>query len=216
MISDETLLKALSEAEAGDYLLDQMFWSARRKVEFPLTSYDLETWEQCLREGTPEATLTTNLEMATTYAQKALLPEARLSLEVSEKRVSAEITILHRGFRIFCSNHRRPAPGKKAQASTLPIVFATALADALGRCRDLRKTIATIEDAIEQVEPASTWPIEQLPSGRFAAVDHKNRLVADPMLSFKKAQEYATITRRDPPALLKLRERYIKEFPDRT
>ena len=92
----EMLTRALSRAERPTDSLDQMAWALIERHEYPLTHYDLETWEGSVSEDQPSARLVSDPGAAFRFLAETW-PRHHLEMEMSEGAARIRIRILGMG-----------------------------------------------------------------------------------------------------------------------
>jgi hypothetical protein len=72
--------------------LDELFWAYQRRVEHPLTHYDLETYEACRREGDPTARAVSDPGALLGHLEAAW-PGVQLTLSNRTGRLAVQVLI---------------------------------------------------------------------------------------------------------------------------
>lgn len=207
MNTKDAIRSRLEAADVGTHETDEMAWACARGMNYPLTAYDQETFEDALRQGEPEACLTTSTSHALKYLQQQVPEGLTLSLEMKAPLVTVIATVRRAG-EVIVSCQNKPI-GSDALA------LAIVTLDIVPKARDLQAKIWEAEAALEMAGPPASWPLEQLPNLRWAHVHHEAKVIASAMPTPDKATEYANQTRCDVSAFICLRQNYRAHLPEK-
>ncbi|WP_108127615.1 hypothetical protein [Gemmobacter caeni] len=186
--------------------LDQAFWARERGVDYPLTHYDLETWEESVREGDPAARAVSDTGDLLRLIEDRY-PGHRLDLraEGGRARISLLITETRDGKLPIgvAGEYQGEAPPSRLGRA---IALATVRADGLARGLDLR--LKAVAGLAKRAPPYADWPVEEISTGRWGAVHHGLRLLCATANSPEGAARHATMNHKGDYGLLLCRERY--------
>lgn len=202
----DDLEKKLRAATRGSHELDQMAWACETGCDFPLTHYGETTWESARNDGAPEARMTTDLDSAL-----AVIDENHPNHEI-EMRLKGGLGFVE--VRIFGLGP--PITGKRRgdmPVGEAALGLTTAFAEARGPAIDMEQRLVKVFGVRDATPPPTDWEIEELPTGRFAPVNHERRLAGIAMLTRDKAAEYAGFTRWTDYVVMTCRERYEEMYP---
>lgn len=207
----ERLAAMIGDEQVPLWDLDQAFWARERGVDYPLTHYDLETWEESVREGDPAARAVSDTGDLFRLIEDRY-PGHRLDLRAEGGRARVSLLITE------TRNGRLPVGASgQFEGKTTPsqigraIALATVRAD--GLVRSLEQRLWAVSGLAEQVRRYAAWPVEEVTAGRFGAVDHENRLLCATANSPEGAARHAGMNHKGDYGILLCRERYDKTFP---
>ena len=149
----EMLTRALSRAERPTDSLDQMAWALIERHEYPLTHYDLETWEGSVSEDQPSARLVSDPGAAFRFLAETW-PRHHLEMEMSEGAARIRIRILGMGTLV------EGAFKGKLEPASAGLGLACALAEAHEAAIHIHQRLLRIAGIAESVPPYAEWPIE--------------------------------------------------------
>lgn len=198
----------LKDPKADSYALDQAVWAYFRKVDFPLTHYDEETFRECRSEGDPEARGVSDAN-GFLLCLEASHPGVRLKIETGGEKIRVYISVS--GYGIGVSGTYRGPFG----FAGIGRAIAHAGLDADHLACSLRQRLLQVAGVADAAPPGKEWPIEELPSGRFHAVLHDLRLCAPSGSTPEKALEYAGMNHKGDHGMMICRERYDKLMHER-
>lgn len=187
---------------------DQAFWACERGVDFPLTHYDLETWEQACREGTPTARLVSDAGALTRYIEETW---TKTQILARLEKGLAKIEVVISDLAIGASS---TFTGKLA-LSELNRGLAIAFAGAHEAALSLQQRLSAVQGVAESVPPIQDWPIEEFAPGRFHSVLHDQQLASASWKDRETAERNAGSNHKGDYGMLLCRERYLKLFPAR-
>lgn len=203
----EKLSASLGDLKTPAWTLDQAFWAHDRGVEHPLTNYDLETWESCVREGDPAARAVSDTGAMLRHIEDRW-PESKL--EIKAQNGKARVTLLITGL-------GRGVEGEFQGAVPLAEIgrgIAIAFLKADGMAQSLQQRLFAVSDLAGRVPPYEDWPIEEVAPGRFGAVHHALRLLSPTANSAEGAARHAGMNHKGDYGLMLCRERYETLFPE--
>lgn len=188
-----------------DDRLNQAFWAHDRRVEYPLTHYDEETWEGCLREGDPTARAVTHPEAILRHIEEKW-PGSRLHITAQNGR--AHVTLLITGL-------GRGVEGEfkgEVPLTDLGRAIAIAFLRADDMAVSLQQRLLAVYGLEGEVPPYQDWPVEQVTPGRWGAVHHEHRLLCATANSAEGAARHARMNHKGEYGLMLCRERYEAAF----
>ncbi len=207
----ERLAAMIEDDKAPLWDLDQAFWARERGVEYPLTHYDLETWEESVREGDPAARAVSDTNDLFRIIEDRY-PGHRLDLRAEGGRARVSLLITATRTRSLPRGVSGEVQGEFAMSGLgRAIALATVRAD--GLAQSLEQRLWAVSGLVEQVRPYAAWPVEEVGPGRFGAVDHENRLLCATANSPEGAARHASMNHKGDYGLLLCRDRYDKLFP---
>lgn len=205
-MTTERLTGLISNPKVPVWELDQAFWAHDRGVDYPLTHYDLDHWEGCVREGDPAAQAVSDTGALLRLIEDRY-PGHRMDLraEGGRARISLLITETRDGkLPIGVSGEFQG----EAAASQIGRAIALATVRADGLARNLERRLTAIEGLAERVPPYADWPVEEVSRGRWGAVHHGLRLLCATANSPEGAARHATMNHKGDYGLMLCRERY--------
>lgn len=185
---------------------DKAFWAYTRKVDYPLCSYDEDTWERCVNERQPSACAISDMACLLRHIEDAWEGhDLTIRSSVGSSRVSISLI-----------DPSLPHGVKGAFQGAIPLSqIGTCTAIAFLRAHEmalsLRARIATVEGI--QAAPYQDWPIEEVEAGRYGAVCHDLRLLCATANSPEGAARHVELNHKGDYGLLLCRERYERSFP---
>jgi len=188
--------------------LDQAFWACERGVEFPLTHYDLETWEESRREGAPAATLVSDAGALTRYIEECW-PDHRIDMRFEKGHARIEVMIL--GLGIGASSTFTGKLPLSELNRGLSIAFSGAHQVAL----DLQQRLYAVAGLAETAPPIRDWPIEEISPGRFAPVLHDLNLAGAVWGARETAEKNSGLNHKGDYGMMLCRKRYEENFAGR-
>ena len=203
-MTTERLTGMLQDGKTPVWELDQAFWARDRDVDYPLTHYDLEHWEGCVREGDPAAQAVSDPGALLRHVELRY-PEHRLDLRAENGR--ARVRLLITG---------QPVGVEGAFDGETPLGdLGRAVAAAFLRADDLAVSLQQRLLAVSGLSPPpyQDWPIEKISPGRWGAVHHELRLLCATANSAGGAERHASMNHKGDHGVLLCRERYEKAFP---
>lgn len=192
-----------------DDRLNQAFWAHDRRVAFPLTHYDEETWEGCLREGDPTARAVTQPEAILRHIEEKW-PGSRLQLTAQNGRAHATLLITGLG-RGLEGEFKGEVP-----LTDLGRAIAIAFLRADDMAVSLQQRLLRVSDIEAEVPPYQDWPIEEVSPGRWGGVHHELQLLCATANSAEGAARHAGMNHKGAYGLMLCRERYEETFPNPT
>lgn len=192
-----------------DDRLNQAFWAHDRRIEYPLTHYDEQTWEGCLREGGPTARAVTQPEAILRHIEEKW-PGSRLQITAQNGR--AHVTLLITGL-------GRGVEGEfkgEVPLTDLGRAIAIAFLRADDMAVSLQQRLLAVSDLVGKVPPYEDWPVHEVTPGRWGAVDHQRRLLCATANSAEGAARHAGMNHKGEYGLMLCRERYEETFPNPT
>jgi len=195
------------KAPLWDDRLNQAFWAHDRRVAFPLTHYDEETWEGCLREGDPTARAVTQPEAILRHIEEKW-PGSRLQLTAQNGR--AHVTLLITGL-------GRGVEGEfkgEVPLTELGRAIAIAFLRADDMAVSLQQRLLAVSDLEGRVPPYQDWPVEEVTPGRWGAVHHELQLLCATANSAEGAARHAGMNHKGDYGLMLCRERYEALFAE--
>ena len=190
-----------------DDRLNQAFWAHDRGVEFPLTHYDEETWEGCLREGDPTAWAVTRPEAILKHIEEKW-PGSRLQINAQNGR--AHVTLLITGL-------GRGVEGEfkgEVPLTDLGRAIAIAFLRADDMAVSLQQRLLAVSDLEAKISPCKDWPVEEVFPRRWGAVHHEHRLLCATANSAEGAARHAGMNHKGDYGIMLSRERYEAAFPE--
>lgn len=187
---------------------DQAFWAFDRGVDFPLTHYDLETWEQACREGAPAARLVSNAGALTRYIEETW---QKTRIDMRLEKGMAKIDVVIQDMEIGASSSFTG----KLPLSELNRGLAIAFAGAHEAALSLQQRLYAVRGLAESVPPIQNWPIEEFSPGRFHSVLHTHQLASASWKDREAAARNVGSNHKGDYGMLLCRERYLKIFPAR-
>jgi len=190
--------------------LDQAFWAHERGVDYPLTHYDLETWEESVREGDPAARAVSDTGDLLRIIEDRY-PGHRLDLRAENGRARVSLLITETGTRPLPRGVAGDVHGEFAMSGLgRAIALATVRAD--GLARDLERRLLGVEGLDDRIPPYQAWGVEEVSPGRWGAVHHELRLLCATANSPEGATRHAGMNHKGDYGVLLCRERYDKLF----
>lgn len=211
-MTTDRLTGLISNPKIPVWELDQAFWARDRGVDYPLTHYDLEHWEGCMREGDHAAQAVSDTGALLRLIEDRY-PGHRLDLraEGGRARVSLLITETQTGKLPIGASGEFQGEATPSQLGRA-IALATVRAD--GLARDLERRLAAVEGLAGRAPPYTDWPVEEVVSGRWGAVHHGLRLLCATANSPEGAARYAGMNHKGDYGLMLCRERYEALFAE--
>lgn len=191
-----------------DWELDEIFWACERRVDYPLTHYDHETYEGARREGAPEARLVSDAGALTRYIEETW-PKTRINMRLEKGLAKIEVVISD-----LAIGASSTFTGKLA-LSELNRGLAIAFAGAHEAALSLQQRLYAMDGVAEKVPPYKDWPIEEFAPGRFHSVLHDQQLALTSWRDRETAERNAGSNHKGDYGMLVCRERYLKLFPAR-
>lgn len=195
------------KAPLWDDRLNQAFWAHDRRVVFPLTHYDEETWEGCLREGDPTARAVTQPEAILRHIEEKW-PGSRLLINAQNGR--AHVTLLITGL-------GRGVEGEfkgEVPLTELGRAIAVAFLRADDMAVSLQQRLLAVSDLEGRVPPYQDWPVEEVSPGRWGAVHHELQLLCATANSAAGAARHAGMNHKGDYGLMLCWERYEALFAE--
>lgn len=186
---------------------DEAFWAYIKKHDYPLTQYDLSTWEGCRREGDPLARAISDTSSLLEYIEGAWEGH-RIEINAKGGKAEAKITLTDPSIYIGVSAGACGQFTLSDLGSCLAIAFIKANDLAL----NLQSRMLQVYDV--EAPPYEEWPIEPAPDGGFHAVHHGLRLACHSWNSEKLAVEYLKSNHKGQYGIMLCRERYDRLFPE--
>lgn len=205
-ITAEALRVVLENTTRPIWDCDEAMWARERRVEYPLTHYDRNTFEQGRREGDPEARLASDQGSLLRYLEKTW-PGSRLEIKAQGGKVAIEIVIA--GLEMGVSGEFRG----HLPLSEINRGLALAFSNAHERATHIKQRFFALEDVAAKAPPVRDWPIEELKPGSFAPVNHEFRLAASPFMTREGAERNADMHRGGLYGTMQRRDRYELVFP---
>lgn len=196
--------------------LDQAFWAHERGVDYPLTHYDLETWEESVRERDPAARAVSDTGDLLRIIEDRY-PGHRLDLRAEGGRARVSLLITATGTGPLPSQAVMRGVSGEVQGefamSDLGRAIALATVRADGLARDLERRLLGVEGTADLAPPYQDWPVEEVSPGRWGAVHHELRLLCATANSAEGAARHAGMNHKGDYGVLLCRERYERDFP---
>lgn len=202
------LKDSMASAHMDPDLLDQAFWAHVRRVDFPLTHYDLETWEDCARDGEKVARATSRFENLVAHLDESF-PGNRVSLDMQNGQIRIRVLVPDLGTRIEASFQGVVEPAR------LGLAVAHVFVDVDRMAAALRARLSAVAGLGAQIPPYEAWPIEEVTPGRFGAVSHDFGLLCATANSPEGAARHAAMNHKGDYGILLCRERYVRAFSER-
>ena len=202
----DAAVKALQGASEGNRELDQMCWAAANAHDYPLAHYDLDVWEQALREGALDTALSSNIDSTLRFMQREW-PDVRVGFQSTSEITTADVRIPEAGV-VVEAHVQREVPLTGAS-----VVLAEAFAKAHQEALDLQQKLLAVTEAIELAPPPAEWPMEKASNGRIYAVCHEHRL-AGPEIRIKDTGPFVPAERWNARVAFECRTRYETIFAD--
>lgn len=205
-ISAEELRTILENMTTPIWECDEAFWAREKRVQYPLTHYDQDTFDNSRREGAPEARLASDQGALLSYLEETW-PGSRVDIKAQNGRVAIEILIT--GLEMGISGQFLG----ELPMSRINRGLALAFRDAHEGANRIRQRFASLEDVAAQATPVRTWPIEELSPGRFSPVNHELRLQGVSFGTPEAALRNADSNRGGLYGIMQARDRYEASFP---
>jgi hypothetical protein len=205
-MTTERLTGMLRDGKTPAWELDQAFWARDRGVDYPLTHYDLDHWEGCVREGDPAARAVSDPGALLRHVELRY-PGHRLDLRAENGR--ARVRLLLTG---------QPIGVEGAFDGETPLAdLGRAVAAAFLSADDMA---VSLEQRLLRVSglnppPYQDWPVEEISPGRWGAVHHELRLLCATANGPDGAARHAGMNHKGDHGVLLCRERYEKAFAER-
>lgn len=185
--------------------LNQAFWAHQQGVSFPLTNYDMESWEDDLRRGHPFAKAITEPSALMGYIQK-IYPDHKFQISAQKDIVRASLLISGMPIGI-------EGVGKGAfPLNEIGRAIAVSFLRADQAVKTLSQQLASIADISASVPAYADWPIEEISRGRWGAVQHDFRLLCATANSPEGASRHAGMNHKGNYGLMLCRKRYEEAY----
>lgn len=204
-MTTERLTGMLQDGKTPAWELDRAFWARDRKVDYPLTHYDLEHWEGCVREGDPAARAISDPGALLRHIEESR-PGSRL--KVVAQNGKAQVSLMITGLPVGVEGEFKG----EAPLSGLGTAIATAFLKADEMANTLQQRLYRVEGL--EAPPYQDWPVEEVSPGRWGAVHHELRLLCATANSPDGAARHAGMNHKGDYGVLLCRERYDREFPE--
>lgn len=204
-MTTERLTGMLRDRKTPAWELDQAFWARERGVDYPLTHYDLDHWEGCVREGEPAARAVSDPGALLRHVELRY-PGHRLDLRAENGR--ARVRLLLTG---------QPVGVEGEFEGDTPLSdLGRAVAAAFLRADDLASSLQQRLLGVSGLNPPpyQDWPIEEISPGRWGAVHHELRLLCATANGPDGAARHAGMNHKGDHGVLLCRERYERAFGD--
>lgn len=204
-MTTERLTGMLRDRKTPIWELDQAFWARERGVDYPLTHYDLDHWEGCVREGEPAARAVSDPGALLRHVELRY-PGHRLDLRAENGR--ARVRLLLTG---------QPVGVEGEFEGDTPLSdLGRAVAAAFLRADDLASSLQQRLLGVSGLNPPpyQDWPIEEISPGRWGAVHHELRLLCATANGPDGAARHAGMNHKGDHGVLLCRERYERAFGD--
>jgi hypothetical protein len=204
-MTTERLTGLISNPKVPVWELDQAFWARERGVDYPLTHYDLDHWEGCVREGEPAARAVSDPGALLRHVELRY-PGHRLDLRAENGR--ARVRLLLTG---------QPVGVEGEFEGDTPLSdLGRAVAAAFLRADDLASSLQQRLLGVSGLNPPpyQDWPIEEISPGRWGAVHHELRLLCATANGPDGAARHAGMNHEGDHGVLLCRERYERAFGD--
>ena len=204
-MTTERLTGMLRDRKTPAWELDQAFWARERGVDYPLTHYDLDHWEGCVREGEPAARAVSDPGALLRHVELRY-PGHRLDLRAENGR--ARVRLLLTGQPVGVEG--------EFEGDTPFSDLGRAVAAAFLRADDLASSLQQRLLGVSGLNPPpyQDWPIEEISSGRWGAVHHELRLLCATANGPDGAARHAGMNHKGDHGVLLCRERYERAFGD--
>lgn len=210
-MTEERLAAMIEDEKVPLWELDQAFWARERGVDYPLTHYDLETWEESVREGDLSARAVSDTGDLLRIIEDRY-PGHRLDLRAEGGRARISLLITATGTRSLPRGVSGEVHGEFAMSNLgRAIALATVRAD--GLARDLERRLLGVEGTADLAPPYQDWPVEEISPGRWGAVHHELRLLCATANSPEGAGRHAVMNHKGDYGALLCRERYQRAYP---
>lgn len=190
-----------------DDRLNQVFWAHDRRVEYPLTHYDEETLEECLREGDPTARAITQPEGILRHIEERW-PGSRLQITAQNGR--AHVTLLITGLGGGVEGEFKG----EVPLTELGRAIAVAFLWADDMAVSLQQRLLAVSDLEGKVPPYQDWPVHEVTPRRWGAVHHELQLLCATANSAEGAERHAGMNHKGDYGLMLCRERYEPLFAE--
>lgn len=204
-MTTERLTGMLRDGKTPAWELDQAFWARDRGVDYPLTHYDLDHWEGCVREGDPAAQAVSDPGALLRHVELRY-PGHRLDLRAENGR--ARVRLLLTG---------QPVGVEGAFDGETPLAdLGRAVAAAFLSADDMAVSLQQRLLGVSGLNPPpyQDWPIEEISPGRWGAVHHELRLLCATANGPDGAARHAGMNHKGDHGVLLCRERYERSFAD--
>lgn len=204
-MTTDRLTGLISNPKIPVWELDQAFWARDRGVDYPLTHYDLEHWEGCMREGDHAAQAVSDTGALLRLIEDRY-PGHRLDLRAENGR--ARVRLLLTG---------QPVGVEGEFEGDTPLSdLGRAVAAAFLRADDLASSLQQRLLGVSGLNPPpyQDWPIEEISPGRWGAVHHELRLLCATANGPDGAARHAGMNHKGDHGVLLCRERYERAFGD--
>lgn len=202
-LSIDELGTLLRDQKLDLFALDGAVWSHLRKIEWPLTHYDTETFLECRREGAPSARAVSEPTAILRFLEDEHT-SVRMKIETGER--IAAVSIFIGGYSIGVGGEFRG----EFSFSELGRAVAAAGVAAHHKACSLRNRLSAVVGITVDRETMKTWPIEELEPGVFYPVNHDLGLASHGARTEEKAREMIEMNHKGPHGLMLCHERYEK------
>lgn len=185
--------------------VDLMAYAFFAGCDYPLTSYDRQTYSELLQEDAPIATMGTSLS-STFSVLTEQYPEVEIETRSKNGSFLVNVKMSHRG--ALVSSRSKGLDNEMS----LEVCLLTAAAEFHGQVSTLDAQLAAVSDILDKVPHGSQWDIEEVEPNLFISVIHDLRICFAPFRSRELAASYAKDIRLTDVNILSLRQRYEARF----
>lgn len=202
-LSHDALQAMLLDRKHDLVTLDEAAWSFLKRLEWPLTHYDQETFWAVRQEGNAAARSVSDPTAMLRLLEQAH-PSVRMKLETGDRNASVLILIGGYGTGVtgeFKGNFTFAELGRAVAVAGISAHYSA--------CRLIARQQA-VSGISENQHSMKNWPIEELQPGVYYPVNHELRLASHGARTPEKALEMISMNHKGVHGLMLCRERYEK------